>query len=175
MKKIYKMNQINEIHEKDSIMKNKITNITFLNSIFCFNQLIILLLKLIIYIQMFIKVLPRENNQFDQRDSHSSYITLSIKQGGNQKILGDNFEILPDEIYVNENNVSGEICKSLFLNETSNRIKLVWRNEITNVSYMFSELNNIGEIDLSFFNSSLVTSMYHMFSGCTNLAAINFF
>ena len=170
MKKIFKMEQIKERNEKFPLLKNKIR---FSKAINAYNQLITHLFKLIINIQILIKVLARENIQIESLDTHSSYITLSINQEGNQRILGDNFVPCPDKIYINGNKISEEICKILFLNETSNSIKLVWSNEITNASYMFSG-SNIQEIDFSYFNTSLIISMKYMFYNCKNLTTINF-
>ena len=81
MEKAFRTRQTKERNKKDSLMNNKIT---FIKSIYYFNHLIIFL-KLIITIHMFVEVLARENNQFEQKDSHSSYITLNINKKGYQK------------------------------------------------------------------------------------------
>ena len=149
---ISKESQMKEKKENNSFYQNKTLIITTLS------QKFILLFKLIIFFPFIYNNLAKFN-QLMQFECHSSYITLTINRKGNQEFLSRNFKICPDEVYVNGDIITGEICKSTTLEQETNKIKLVWFNEINNTEYMFEGLNNIEEIDLSHFNTSLVLSM----------------
>ena len=107
-------------------------------------------------------------------ESYNSYIVLNISKNGNQTLLGKNFKLYPNEIYVNGELITGDIYNSIILNESENLVKLEWFKEINNTAYMFNGLINIKEIDLSYFNTSLVTSVDGMLSCCADLTFINF-
>ena len=52
-------------------------------------------------------------------------------------------------------------------------IEYSFKNNIKNISFMFSECNSLTNIDLSNFNTQNVICMYSMFSGCNSLTNIN--
>ena len=108
-----------------------------------------------------------------QMKSFDSIINLKISQKGYQTFLGENFQICPDEVYVNEAKKTGDICKGINLSSKNMNVKLVWFNELNKTDYMFHELTNITMIDLSLFNTSFVTSMNYMFFSCTSLSSLN--
>ena len=168
-KKVRKKKKNKERIKYNPLLKNKTQFINPTN----YSQKIILFLKLIIPFQMFINIISKEN-QLRQFESRYSYITLNINQEGNQNFLSSEFNKCPDEVYINGNKTSEEICKNIVLNETNNQIKLVWQNEINSTDYMFYKLYNIKKIDLSHFNSSLIKNMSNMFSYCYNLSSIDF-
>jgi len=102
-----------------------------------------------------------------------SEIHMIIQGQGNQSILNDNFYTDPNEVYVN--NIKNDTCKKYCeLPNDLNNITLIFNEEINSSENMFNGLSNIIEIDLSFFDSSLVTNMDSMFKDCTNLQKINF-
>ena len=51
--------------------------------------------------------------------------------------------------------------------------KKFYRNNVTNMSYMFNGSSSLKEINLSNFNTNDVTNMGRMFSGCSSLKEIN--
>ena len=107
-------------------------------------------------------------------ESHHSYITLTLNKVGTFSILGSDFKYCPDEVYINDINfIPGENCKKVTLTESSNRIKLVFNNEINSTLSMFYRLSNILYIDLSHFNTSLVKNMKNMFSYCYDLTSVD--
>ena len=108
------------------ISSNQINKNLYLKPITFFYE-IFLLLKIIIFFNIIINFLA---NAYELRmlESHNSFITLTVNTQGNQTFLGNEFKYCPDEVYVNENKISGEICKSVELTETTNQIKLVWSN-----------------------------------------------
>ena len=127
---------------------------------FNYSKRFIVLFKLFIFLNILINNL-------------GSYITIKVNKEGSQQILGTKFNFCPDEIYINNEKQSNEDCKSIILSDISYQIKLVWNKEINDTSNMFSGLNNIISIDLSHFDSSLVTNMQYMFSSCKNLNFID--
>jgi surface protein len=46
-------------------------------------------------------------------------------------------------------------------------------SEVTDMSYMFSECENLASLDVSSFNTGKVTDMSYMFSGCTQLTSLD--
>ena len=52
-------------------------------------------------------------------------------------------------------------------------IEYSFKNNIKNISFMFSECNSLTNIDLSNFNTQNVTDMYCMFDGCNSLTNID--
>ena len=113
--------------------------------------------------------------------SKYSYITLKINKTGiisffnsfePKNNLNDKNLYFPDEIYINDIFLNQNISKFYF--ETlENTITLKWKNEIKSTSYLFYNCSDIMEIDLSNFNSSLVTDMSYMFYGCRSLISLN--
>jgi surface protein len=110
------------------------------------------------------------------KEENSNSILLTIKGTENQQIFSRLFNLTPDNIdsiYVN-NAPQENIGKTVYnLVEPINNISIIWNTKITDCSEMFSDLSNITYIDLSHFDTSLVTSMYYMFNGCYNLTSIN--
>ena len=51
--------------------------------------------------------------------------------------------------------------------------KKFYRNNITDMSYMFYECSSLKELNLSNFNTNNVTNMCHMFFGCSILKELN--
>ena len=105
-------------------------------------------------------------------------ITLKIKGNGNFKILSDNFIRLynPTEIYINgvsQSNIKNEYPfngQQNFIND----VKIIWYlGKTTSTESMFANCNKIIEINLSKFDTSIVTSMDKMFYNCSSLISLN--
>ena len=106
-----------------------------------------------------------------------SKIILTINGTGNQKILSNDstyysingikkvcyFNYTPDNILVNNISQKNKDKYVYNLTEQINNITITWNNQINDCSCMFYGLNNITIIDLSYFNTSLVTYMDYMF------------
>ena len=112
---------------------------------------------------MIIKIASKNENQSFLLNS--SKIRLKIKGPGNQKIY---FRYKPDEIYINGNKQYA-IQNSYTFDLLDNLVELIYNNNLEDCSYMFQNCQGISEIDLSNFNSSLVTNMKCIFYGCINL------
>ena len=65
------------------------------------------------------------------------------------------------------------ITYSYYLNETYNVVDLIWNNSIIYCYRMFYGCSDITEMDLSNFNTSLVTNMGDMFYNCYSLSSLN--
>jgi len=106
--------------------------------------------------------------------NYASEITLTIRGIGEQRILNENngFNSPPSEILVNGVKQNNTDFKVYGLTDPINNIILRWDYEIINCNFMFFNLSNITEIDLSKFNSQKITKMEQMFK---RLHIINFY
>ena len=106
--------------------------------------------------------------------SINSKIHLVIQSSGQQTLLSDdyftNFK-RPSGVLVNGVK-DDSFSKTCNLVGDRNDITLKFDTQIESCHDMFEYLNNIIEIDLSDFDSSKVTTMRWMFSGCSNLEKI---
>ena len=155
---------------------NKILNYKLLYKLITHNNKYFMLIYYFVYCMI---CLSKE----ELFSNSKSIITLTIKGKGNQKILSDasvsgydeiwHFNDIPNQIYVNNipQNKTDKIVYSL--TEQINNITLIWNYPITKCCAMFYGLNNIIAIDLSNFNSSLLTNMAFMFGYCSSLTSIN--
>ena len=117
----------------------------------------------------------------------TSKILLTINGTGNQSILSNHsyryyadgiekvcyFNYTPDNILVNDIFQKNKDKYVYNLTEQINNITIILNNQIKDYSCIFYGLNNITIIDLSYFNTSLVTSMSYMFLGCSSLISLN--
>ena len=135
------------------------------------NNIMIFLFKLLILINIFS---PLKNNIFDLYYFRISKISLKIKGFGLNSILGKYFNksLYPNYVYINGEKQDSIECEYYF-NQLENFVELIWNNSINNCKYMFDNCNNIIEINFSYFNTSLVTSMTRMFSDCFSLISLN--
>ena len=95
---------------------------------------------------------------------------MKVKGPGGTRLfnLDKNPFYYPDEVHINDIRQS-IVNFSYYLNETENKIKLVWYNNLNTSKKMFSSISSITEIDFSYFDSSQINSMESMFSGCSGL------
>ena len=107
--------------------------------------------------------------------NYVSEIALTIRGIGEQRILNENngYNYRPSEILVNGVKQNNTDFKVYGLTDPINNIILRWDYDIINCNFMFFNLSNITEIDLSKFNSQKITKMEQMFKGCISLTSIN--
>ena len=104
-------------------------------------------------------------------NSYDSEIHLVIKKNGNINLLYDDFQFEPSEVIIN--GIRNYSCsKTCYLSDNINIITLKFPNQIDSTEKMFKNLDYISEIDLSNFDSTLVTSMSEMFLGCSQLISV---
>ena len=71
-------------------------------------------------------------------------------------------------IYVNDKKI-GFCFKYKFPVEGKYFVKIIFKNNIENVNYLFANCSSLSSCDLSVFNSNFVKNMSGMFFGCNNL------
>ena len=132
------------------------------------NIFILLLFIMVLILQIDIS---KEKIIFLRKFNLVSEIIMTFNGIGEQKILSDYYQYFPDEIYANGNLINREdnIIKDL----TTNTITMKWNHLLNTTNFMFAELSNIIGIDLSNFDTSLVTDMNVMFVNCYSLTSLN--
>ena len=131
-------------------------------------------LTILLYLILFYLI----NSSNEQNSNSISKIILTIKGSGNQRILGNLSEciseyIIPNEIYINNNYQEQNDKHVYYLSEQINNVTMIWNTQISTCGCMFRHLPNITHIDLSSFDTSSVTYMNSMFSGCSSLISLN--
>ena len=105
--------------------------------------------------------------------SNSNEIILRLNSSN--YFINKDFEPMPSKVYID--NIEQESIKwntkKITINNIYSKIKLEWDNPLQSCSKMFMDLTEILEIDLSGFDSSLVTDTSYMFKGCLWLFKIN--
>ena len=125
------------------------------------------LLKIVLVNLISVKNIRNLNN-------YISEIHLVIKGKGTQNILNNYFNKNPSEVIVNGISKANACQKTCDLDEDINNVTIKFEEQIKSCSFMFLNLKNIIEIDLSNFDASEVNNMKWMFDGCKNLDKINF-
>ena len=133
------------------------------------------LLNFFIIINITIKSCSTKIHIYKKRELYTvNEITIKIKGNGTQRILSPDFIDKPNEIFVNgipyTIDSNNSICD---LENEENNITMKWNYNLKNCQEMFSDLDNLIDIDLTYFDSSEVTSMAFMFYGCINLKSFN--
>ena len=109
-----------------------------------------------------------------------SEITLKTKGTGNIKLLSEKFlnEYTPYKLYLDDSLLDIVIDKNGYNFDsnylgTINTFRIIWNVTILKTDSMFNGCNNIIELDLSKFNTSLVNDMSYMFQNCKSLTSLN--
>ena len=119
------------------------------------------------------------NNNLRKMSSMNEIILTTYKDGeGDIKILSDNFNYFPDEIYINDvlytpptgENVNRRVIGPL---SGENIVKLYYSTVPESLKQMFNNVYNVKEIDLSNFDTSNVNDMEDMFNYCHDLEKVN--
>ena len=85
----------------------------------------------------------------------------------NKKIFEENIEI-----YINEKRVKFDFIYKI-KDENEIKVKFIFKENLTNTSFMFFNCSSLESIDLSSFNSSEVNNMCYMFYNCKSLKSID--
>ena len=165
--KKYEVNYKNLIVKKKEIIKKWKIKAYFYqkNKI---NILSIIFVLFIIFIHIsFSKKISRNLNSINE-------IILIVKGLSQYQTILTNDIKKPNKIKVNEEEFDDGLNLSFYLSEPQNTIILSWDTLLTSCESMFMNFDYILSIDLSNFNSSKVTNMQYMFSGCVGLKTIKF-
>ena len=128
-----------------------------------------------IYILIIFFLIPNIIIQFPSNHQYLvsySEIILKIKGNGQQRILGQYYNICPDEVHINSVKSEEDLCDFVNLEGEENTIKLVFYENFVNCRELFRDIVNATEIDLSNFDTSSTIDMGYMFSYCTSLTSV---
>ena len=112
-------------------------------------------------------------------NSYNSIITIKVQGSGIQSIFYGGSTCSagtftrPKEIHINNIKQDNIMDKYNFINST-NFVKLIWNNTISNCNCLFQDCINIIEIDFSEFDFSTGLYGYQMFYNCKSLTSLNF-
>ena len=152
----------------ENLVKNKVRLNNYKSHLFYLKYIIFVLKYIIILIYIKKAATKRKSLIYFLSEIH-----LIISGHGNQSFLNDSFEFEPSEVIVN--GISRNECQKFCeFEKAENNVTLYFNENVTNCKYMFSQIFNLKEIDLSKFDCSSSTSMLDMFRNCTNLEKINF-
>ena len=126
-------------------------------------SLLLLYINLFIFIHFFLIV---------NAQSQPSVVTLRYNKTGPVRILNEQFSEKPNRVYINDT-LLDEFSYIIYLDNETNPVRLEWDNQLTTCKNMFKDLIEIAVIDLSGFDSSLVTDMSYMFYNCSTLIEVN--
>ena len=136
----------------------------------------IIIFNLVIF-QLYI-LLSKEKNLIRQLNRDSE-IRLIIKGNCTQSFMriyiGDEyphyFNTTHDMIYINGEQHLAGFTYAFKLEE--NEVRIIFKKDVLSTGYMFYDIKNVTRIDFSQFDSSKVTYMGGMFSGCVSLTSID--
>ena len=118
-----------------------------------------------------------DNNSLILRELADSTTTITIVINGteeNAKIISDDFTILPNHVFLNDNSEDlGSINTINLTQEGPNTITIVWDTKLKKSNLMFSGCSSIVSIDLSKMDASSITTMKEMFLSCSSLRDLN--
>ena len=105
--------------------------------------------------------------------SNQSKIFLIIKEKGEFRLLNNPYYLKPFSLIINGklNNSKEEYY---YLEKDINNITIIFDEQLETCENMFEGMESILEIDLSYLDTSKVTSMNSMFNGCESLRKITF-
>ena len=124
-------------------------------------------------------------NEMNSKNNFSNHQNLRQLQGDNfisiiidgpkenAKVINEGFNLLPQHIYLNGNDLGAKTDVTLE-QEGPNEIILSWNQTFETCYNLFSSCKDIVSIDLSNFDSSKISTMNGMFSDCNSLKSVNF-
>ena len=137
------------------------------------------IINLIIFIIINIFYQIKTNTLFDSfYFQHLSNITLKIKGIGESYIFGhEQYHNFTQINYLKDVYINGERQETIeykyYFNQINNTVELIWNDGIKDCKNMFRSCSNITEINMSYFDTSLVTNMYCMFQWCSSLTLLD--
>ena len=100
-------------------------------------------------------------------------ITCNGNIGDEVLFISNLFDILPNKVELNGEDVGGNI-RSVELNKNGeNKIKAIWNERISTTYQMFQNCSSLLSLDLSHFDTSSVTNMANMFQFCSSLISLD--
>ena len=170
------LTELNEIYSLINSSENK--NITDLidrikNNIPApsINDITIEILEQLEYIKKYIKIKSGNNNSANKKDLNFEYIT---EKEGICDIFGEAFvKNNKDNVELIINGKSNKLVDKYVLLKGKNIIKMIIKNDLTNLEEMFKECKSLVNInDLKYINLQNVTSIKNIFYRCESLKDI---
>ena len=155
-------NKLKEKHEKKR--KNNIIQIFISNS-----NIVVTTIKFLILINVFCRI---KSFIYFLNCFHDSKIRLKVKGIGENKIINDIYTNYFKEVFINGEK-RNEISNIYSFEKEDNCVELILNENINSTENMFKECIGITEINLSNFDTSLITSMDSMFEGCKSLTSLD--
>lgn len=143
------------------------------------NKFTMLIIYFFIMINIIASICSKSNKLQKNRKlylSNEIKIKIAVDEEGTDEIFNlfsDFVDNPPSMVLLNGNTASLDGNEIANLIEGVNNITMIWESKLNNCDYMFYELENIIEVDLSNFDASEVTSMIYMFA-TYDLISINF-
>ena len=117
-----------------------------------------------------------KNNKLNEKEFYKNEIKIIYyaQNNGEFKIFGDKFvDNNKDKIELTINDKNNKLVDKYELRGGDNIIKLLIKNKLTNLSYMFYECNNLKDIkELKYLNVAEIKDLSYMFCGCSLLSNI---
>ena len=175
-KEIFENRTKKKLKTKNKSLKN---NFTINKVIFGFqNKFITFIINFLIMINLIGLISSKRNKLYKRRNLYlSNEIRIKIEGTETQEIFSSLSNLInnpPSTVLLNGNPVVLDENKITNLIEEENNITMIWENKLTKCDYMFYELENLLEVDLSNFDASEVITMNSMFGYCYDLISINF-
>ena len=120
-----------------------------------------------------------KNIYLDQFILNAYEITLKVNGTGTHNVISkggfNNKDFpCPSKIYINNTEINiSSTCYRINIFDPDSLIKLEWDNPLNSTKRLFSQCKTIREIDLTNFDTSLVTDMTFMFDDCIELKSIH--
>ena len=136
------------------------------------NGIFLLLLNFILF--TFINPIFTQKEFNNSRNlTNGSYIELKVWGGSKIKIINNLF--IPDRVYINGiNSPIDKYGRITTVDEDIYNVSLEWDEKLTNYEGLFEDIEYIDEIDLSYLDTSGITSLNYMFRYCQRVTYINF-
>ena len=114
-------------------------------------------------------------NEFNNIYSNEINIIYFTQKEGSQRIFGGKFvENNKRNIDLMINGVKTNLIEQYKLQQGENNIKIIIKNKISNLEYMFNECKWLKNIDgLKYLDTKDINNFDHMFNGCSSLSDIN--
>ena len=109
-----------------------------------------------------------------ENKENSVTVIAKGKIGEEINILYEKFKYLPNKVFINDSKENlGQVIKVNLTQDGENTITMIWDYSIQDCKDMFCDCRSLISIDMSHFDSSLITSMFEMFFFCLNLTSID--
>ena len=137
--------------------------------------------KIILFKIIIVLIIPisfSKNNAIKRKLQENYHIEMLIKfkEIGRQNLLSNNFMEgnPPDKVIINGNEQIADENKQYRIDTINSKIIIIWNSPLESSEKMFFGLNNLISVNVTKFDSSLITNSQSMFKDCKSLEFLNF-